>query len=151
MKKYLYVICLVAAFGGMVSCSKNSDPAPTSPVIGRWELNRGLLSGFPAASNVNGVSLDLYLIESFGATIDVFADNTFNTNYKNITVDDAPGTWDFTNNKLTLKYDVGDSETYTYAKNKNIEELTIDKPVSYTISPTASTTVVGQLTVIYRK
>ncbi|MBN8822966.1 MULTISPECIES: hypothetical protein [unclassified Spirosoma] len=150
MKRYvyhLYVVCLVVSFVGLVSCSK-SDPAPASPVVGRWTLNKGVLSGFPtsATSNVNGAGIDLYYFESYGSTIDIFSDNTFNENYRSAVVDDATGTWDFSSNTLTLKYDAGGQDTYTYAKNKNIEELTITTPAPYTLG-----TAVGKVQLVYRK
>ncbi|WP_080059405.1 hypothetical protein [Spirosoma aerolatum] len=150
MKRYvyhLYVLLLVVSFAGLVSCSK-SDPAPASPVVGRWELNRGVLSGFPtsATSNVNGAAIDLYYFESYGSTIDIFSDNTFNENYRSAVVDDATGTWALDNNTLTLTYDAGGQDTYTYSKTKNIEELTATAPVNYTLG-----TAVGKVQVIYRK
>ncbi|GAB3034194.1 hypothetical protein [Spirosoma pulveris] len=151
MKHYVYVFCLVVSFVGLTSCNKNSDPAPPPAVVGRWELNRGLLSGFPATANINGAALDLYYFESFGSTIDVYSDNTFNENYKSVTVDDAGGTWDFTNNTLTLKYDAGSQETYTYSKTKNIEELAASVPVSYTLPVSSTATAVGKVQLIYRK
>ena len=148
MKRYVYVLAFVVSFMSLVACSKN-DPAPASPVVGRWELNRGLLSGFPTSttSNVNGAAVDLYLFESYASKIDVFSDNTFNENYStNLLVNDAGGTWGFTNNTLTLTYDVGGQDVYTYSKNKNIEELTITTPQNYTLGST-----VGKIQVIYRK
>lgn len=151
MKRYLYVLCLAVSLLSLASCSKNSDVTPTSPAVGRWELNRGLLSGFPAAANINGAALDLYYFESFGSTIDVYADNTFNENYRSVTVDDASGTWDFTNDKLTLKYDTGDQEIYNYTKTKNVEELAASTPVSYTLPVSTTATAAGQLQLIYRK
>ncbi|WP_077919437.1 lipocalin family protein [Spirosoma sp. 209] len=150
MKRSLYVFCLLGLITLLNAC-KNDDPAPVSPIVGRWELSRGLLSGFPASSNINGAAIDLYYFESLGSTIDIYADNTFNTNYKNVTVDDAPGTWEFSNNSLTLKYDTGDQDVYTYSKNKNIEELTLTTPVSYTLPVSSTATVQGQITTIYRK
>ncbi|WP_020596587.1 hypothetical protein [Spirosoma panaciterrae] len=150
MKRYvyhLYALLLVVSFAGLVSCSK-SDPAPASPVVGRWTLNKGVLSGFPTSttSNVNGAAIDLYYFESYGSTIDIYSDNTFNENYRSVTVDDASGTWDFSNNTLTLKYDAGGQDTYTYSKTKNIEELAATAPVNYTLG-----TSVGKIQVVYRK
>jgi hypothetical protein len=148
MKRYVYLFCLVISLAGLISCSKSSDPAPSSPAIGRWELNRGLLSGFPTSttSNVNGAAIDLRYFEDLAETIDVYSDNSFNTNYRNVVVDDAPGTWDFSNNTLTLKYDVGGQDIYTYSKTKNIEELAATTPISYTLG-----TNVGKIQLIYRK
>ena len=156
MKRFLYTLCLVALLTGLSSCSKNNDPAPTSPIVGRWELNRGLLSGFPSTTNYNGNSVDLYLFESIGSTIDIFSDNTFNENLRKGGVGDAGGTWEFNNNSLTLKYDSGDQDTYTYSKNKNIEELTSTTSINYSLpaSTTATSTtatVAGKIQFVYRK
>ncbi|GAB4000983.1 hypothetical protein GCM10028807_55770 [Spirosoma daeguense] len=151
MKRYVYVLCLLVSFWGLTSCNKTTDVAPVSPIVGRWELSRGLLSGFPAATNFNGAAIDLYYFESIGSTIDIYSDNTFNTTFKNVTVDDASGTWTYDNNNLTLKYDAGDEEKYTYTKNKNIEELALTPTVSYTLPTSSSTTAAGQVQLIYRK
>ncbi|MBD2699734.1 lipocalin family protein [Spirosoma sp. BT702] len=151
MKRYVYVLCLMASLWGLTSCNKTDTVTPVSPIVGRWELSRGLLSGFPAATNFNGAAIDLYYFESVGSTIDIYSDNTFNSTFKNVTVDDAAGTWTFDNNNLTLKYDSGDEEKYTYAKNKNIEELALTGPISYTLPVSATATAVGNVQLIYRK
>jgi hypothetical protein len=147
----MYVICLVAAGFALNACSKNNDATPASPVVGRWELNRGLLSSYPTSASLNGSSLDLYYVESVGSTIDVFSDNTFNENYRNIFVDDGSGTWTFSNNTLTLKYDAGDQQTYTYAKNKNIEELSATQLIPYSVPVSSTASVSGQIQLVYRK
>lgn len=145
MKRYLYFLCLVLIIGSINACKKNDDPIAQPEVVGRWELNRGLLTGFPSSySSVNGRSLDLYYFESLGSTIDVFPDKTFNLNYRNVTVDDATGNWDYTNQQLKLTYDGGGDETYTYSKNKNVEELTSTQPVPYTLTlPSSQSSNVG--------
>ena len=148
MKRYVYVLAFIVSFMSLVACSKN-DPAPASPVVGRWELNRGLLSGFPTSTtaNINGESIDLYYIASYGSIIDIFSDNTFNENSRQLFVDDAGGTWDFTSNTVTLKYDAGGQDAYTYSKNKNIEELTSTTPQNFT----AASGAIGKIQFIYRK
>jgi len=157
MKPYVYAVCFsILALIGLDSCSKSNDPVAVSPVVGRWELNRGLLSGFPASySTVNGQSLDLYYFQSFGSTIDIYSDNTFNENYRQVGVTDAAGTWAFTNNQLSLTYDIGGTDTYAYTKNKNIEELMITAPSPYTLTlPNSSTSTVdvpGRVQFVYRK
>ncbi|MBC7571517.1 MAG: hypothetical protein H7319_17575 [Spirosoma sp.] len=151
MKRLLYLFALVAFVATLNACSKTTEPAPVSPVVGRWILNRGLLSGFTTAPNLNGRSIDLLYFENYAATIDLFADKTFNSNDKSVTVDDSPGTWDYTDPNLTLKYDSGTQETYTYAKNKNIEELTLTPAVSYTLPVSTTATAVGKLNFVYRK
>ncbi|UHG90787.1 hypothetical protein [Spirosoma oryzicola] len=151
MKRYIYLLCLSVSLIGLSSCSKNNDPAPVSPVVGRWELNRGLLSGFPSSAGFNGEAIDLYYVETVGSTIDVYADNTFNENFRQVTVTDGGGTWAFNNNQLTLTYDAGGQATYNYSKNKNIEELAATAPVSYTVPVSTTANVTGQLQLIYRK
>lgn len=151
MKRYVYVLCLFVAFVGLVSCSKN-DATPASPVVGRWELNRGLASGFPASlSAINGQAIDLYYLNSEGATLDVFSDNTFNENYRSALVVDGGGTWDFTNNTLTLTFDNGQKDAYTYSNTKNIEELTLVTPLNYTIPVSTTATASGSIRWVYRK
>ena len=152
MKRYVYVLCLFVSLSGLISCSKNNDTTPASPVVGRWELNRGLASSFPASlSGINGKAVDLYYLDNEGSTLDVFSDNTFNENYRNALVSDGAGTWDFTNNTLTLKYDAGQQDGYTYSKTKNIEELTLVKPISYSIPISATASASGSIQWIYRK
>ena len=153
MKPYVYAVCFsLIALIGLDSCSKSNDPVAASPVVGRWELNRGLASGFPASfSSINGVPVDLYYLDSEASTLDIYSDNTFNENYRLAAVTDAGGTWDFSNNTLTLKYDLGQSDTYTYAKTKNIEELTQVTPSSYTIPLSGTVTASGKIQWIYRK
>ncbi len=151
MKRVLYLFALVAFVATLNACSKTSEPEPVSPVVGRWALNRGLLSNFPAASNLSGRSIDLLYFENYAATIDIFSDKTFNSNDKSVTVDDSPGTWEYADPNLTLKYDSGTQETYTYAKNKNIEELTLTPAVSYTLPVSTTAMAVGKLNFVYRK
>lgn len=151
MKHYLYVLCLLVAIGGMSSCKKTEDPVAVSPVVGRWELNRGIASTFPASLSINGAAIDLYYLGSEGATLDVYADNTFNENYRNVSVSDGDGTWDFTNNTLTLKYISGANDAYTYSKTKNIEELKQVTPLTYNIPVSATAVAPGKIQWIYRK
>ncbi|GAB4048180.1 hypothetical protein GCM10028810_33840 [Spirosoma litoris] len=136
----------------MSACSKSSDPVAASPVVGRWELNRGIASGFPASlSAINGQGVDLYYLDSEGSTLDIYSDNTFTENYRNLYVQDGTGTWDYTNNTLNLKYDGGAQDAYTYAKTKNVEELTQVTPLSYTIPISSTATATGKIQWIYRK
>lgn len=153
MKPYVYAVFFsLIALIGLDSCSKSNDPVAASPVVGRWELNRGLASGFPASfSSINGVPVDLYYLNSESSTLDVYSDNTFNENYRSAAVTDASGTWDFSNNTLNLKYDAGGQDAYTYSKNKNIEELTQVTPSSYNIPISSTATASGKIQWIYRK
>ncbi len=154
MKRYIYIICLMVSFTVLTSCSKSSDPAPVSPVVGRWELNRGLLSGFVSpyqSLNTRGLDLYNYDLGSYTSTIDVRTDNSFTENYKSGgLVDDANGTWDYTNTQLNLKYDDGTTGTFSYSSSKGIEELTSPtQSISLPLSATA--TAVGNVQFVYRK
>ncbi|MCK8491417.1 hypothetical protein M0L20_06100 [Spirosoma sp. RP8] len=154
MKRYIYLLCLSVSLIGLSSCSKNNDPAPVSPVVGRWELNRGLLSGFVAPyTNLNSLGLDLYNYDlgSLSSRIDIRADKSFTDNIKSGgIVDDATGTWDYTNTQLTLTYDAGGQDTYTYSSNGGIEELTsATETINFPVSSTA--TAPGRLQYVYRK
>ena len=152
MKRYLYPLCFfVVAIIGLSACSKSSDPVAASPVVGRWELNRGIASAFPTSLSINGAAIDLYYLDSEGSTLDVYSDNTFNENYRNFGVSDGTGTWDYTNNTLSLKYDGGALDSYTYAKTKNIEELTQVTPLAYSIPISSTATAAGKIQWIYRK
>ena len=148
---YVYVLSLVVAFVGLSSCSKNSDPVAASPVVGRWELNRGIASAFPTSLSINGAGIDLYYLNSEGSTLDVYADNTFNENYRSALVSDGDGTWDFTNNTLTLKYTSGANDAYTYSKTKNIEELQQVTPLSYNLPLSTTAVAAGKIQWVYRK
>ncbi|MCX6214687.1 hypothetical protein [Spirosoma sp.] len=151
MKHYVYLFIVVASFMGLVSCNKNNDPAPPPAVVGRWELNRGIASSFPASLSINGAGIDLYYLNSEGSTLDIYSDNTFNENYRNFGVSDGEGTWDYTNNTLTLKYNGGSTDAYTYAKNKNIEELSQVTPLSYSFPISSTATATGKIQWVYRK
>ncbi len=138
MKKYLYVIGLVAAFGGMVSCSKNNDPAPDPVVVGRWTLARIRFSGYPTPftslnadrpSNSYGVS----------GSFTVKNDKSFTETFSGSIVSDFKGTWDFTNNTLELKYDNGTNESYTLDSTQDPAQL-VSAATSDTDSLRASAT-----------
>lgn len=152
MKRYLYPLCFfVVALIGLSACSKSNDPVAASPAVGRWELNRGIVSGFPASFSINGAPFDLYYLNSEGSTLDVYSDNTFNENYRSAVVTDGAGTWDFNNNTLSLKYDSGTTDTYTYSKTKNIEELTLVTPFNLSLPTSTTTSVTGKVQWVYRK
>lgn len=154
MKKLFLGLCLAVALFGLDAC-KEKEPAPVSPVVGRWEVNRGALSGFVAPyTGLNGGGLDLYYYDfgSFASRLDIRADNSFTNNVRSDGgVADANGTWNYTNNQLTLTYDDSDTEEYTYSSADGIEELT-SPPQSVTLpfSGTAAAPV-GQLRIVYRK
>ena len=154
MKKLLYVLCLSASMMGLNACTKKNDPAPAPAVVGRWELNRGKLSGFIApytALNSYGIDLYNYDFGSYTSRIEIRVDKSFNNNLRSDgLVSDAVGTWDYTSPTLTLKYNDGDSETYTYTSVDGIEELAAPvQTINFPVSSTA--TAPGQLQIIYRK
>ncbi|WP_266363825.1 hypothetical protein [Tellurirhabdus rosea] len=148
MKKLVYLLSLVLVMAGLSSCDKDSDPTPPPAIVGRWELNRGLLSGFAAPNQgLNGNAIDLYMLEGYGSRIDIFEDKTFNVNVRQTVVVDFQGTWEFANDKLTLTYDDGtDPEEYTYTKTGNIEELS-STVQNYALDSTTR----GRIQVFYRK
>ncbi|WP_338874541.1 lipocalin family protein [Spirosoma sp. SC4-14] len=157
MKRYVYVLCLaLLSAAGLSSCSKSSDPAPVSPVIGRWQLNKALLSGFTAPNtNLNGLGLDLYnngIFQPYNSQIDIRADKSFLDNYKSGgLVDDVSGTWDFSNNLLTLKYDDGTTESLNYQQTGSLEELISTKIYDITLPGDSTSTVSGKFQYVYRK
>ena len=125
MKKYLYVICLVAAFGGMISCSKNNDPAP-DPVVGTWKLDRIRFGGYVAPyTSLNGDEDPAqYGIQN---TFTTKTDKTYSgTNRSAGKVTDYSGNWEFTNNTLTLKDAVGGSSPFTFDATTTPNQLLTD-------------------------
>ncbi len=152
MKRYFYSLCFfVMALVGLNACSKSNDPVVASPVVARWELNRGIASSFPTSLSINGAGIDLYYLNSEGSTLDVYSDNTFNENYRSVLVSDAEGTWNFTNNVLSLKYNKGQQDAYNYVKTKNIEELTQVTPLSYSLPVSSTAVATGKIQWVYRK
>ncbi|GAB2519590.1 lipocalin-like domain-containing protein [Spirosoma aerophilum] len=154
MKHYVYVLCLVVALTGLSSCNKSNDPEPVSPVVGRWELNRGLLSGFVSPyQNLNALGIDLYNYDfgSYTSRIDIRSDKSFTDNYKSGgLVNDGTGTWDYTNSQLTLNYDDGTKDTYTYTLTKGVEEIaSAAQNITFPVSSTG--TAPGKLQYVYRK
>lgn len=114
MKKYVYVVCLMVAFTGLNSCKKNDDPAPVSPVIGKWEVEQVRFSGFSAPyTNLNGDKP--YDKKSFTDVFTITDDKTLKGIYT------EPGrapleytnTWTFANNELLMKDKQGNVEKYT--------------------------------------
>lgn len=154
MKRFLYILCVTVSLAGLHACKKGSDPEPVSPVVGRWELNRGQLSGFVAPyTNLNNAGIDLYNYDfgSYASRIDIRPDKSFINNIRqDREVVDAKGTWDYASTTLTLKYTDGDSETYIYTSADGVEELAAPKQaLSFPVS--ATTTAPGQLQIVYRK
>ncbi|MFD1140738.1 lipocalin family protein [Larkinella insperata] len=147
MKRLLYLISVVVFAAGLASCNKDDDPTPPPVVVGRWDLNHVRTSGFTSA-NLNNLTLDLYYLQFYSSRLDVYSDNTFVRNDRQeFAVGDFSGTWTYTNDKLTLKYDDGSAdEVYTYTKNKNIEELSSEL-VNFSLDSTNA----GKAQLIYRK
>ena len=115
MKRYLCVVCLMVAFAGLSSCKKNDDPAPVSPVIGKWEVEKIRYSGFVAPyTNLNGDRP--YTKENFTDLFTINSDNTLNGIYTEPTK--APiaytYTWRLVNNDFFAKNKQGDEEKYTF-------------------------------------
>ncbi|GAB3641852.1 hypothetical protein GCM10027423_24880 [Spirosoma arcticum] len=136
------------------ACKKDSDPEPVSPVVGRWELNRGQLSGFVAPNTgLNTLGIDLYNYDfgSYASRIDIRTDKSFINNIRQDgQVADVKGTWDYASTTLTLKYTDGDSETFTYTLTDGVEELAApNQAITFPVSATA--TAPGQLQIVYRK
>lgn len=147
MKRLLYLISVVVFAAGLASCNKDDDPTPDPVVVGRWDLNHVKTSGFTNA-NLNNLTLDLYYLQFYGSRLDIYSDNTFVRNDRQeFAVGDFSGTWTYTNDKLTLKYDDGSAdETLTYTKNKNLEELASEL-VDFSLDSTSR----GKAQLIYRK
>ncbi|MGA0559584.1 hypothetical protein ACO2Q8_23190 [Larkinella sp. VNQ87] len=146
MKRFLYLLCVVVFAAGLTSCNDDDEPAPPPAVVGRWDLNHIKTSGF-SNSQLNNLTLDLYYLNFISSRIDIYSDNTFRENFRQeFSVGDFTGNWEFANDQLTLKYDDGDEQTYTYTKNGNLEELA-SEVVDYALDSTN----VGKAQLIFRK
>lgn len=154
MKRFLYILCVTVSLASLNACKKGSDPEPVVPVVGRWELNRGQLSGFVAPNTgLNNLGIDLYNYDfgSYASRIDIRTDKSFiNNQRQDGAVVDAKGTWDYASTTLTLKYTDGDSETYMYTSTDGVEELAAPtQAITFPVSATA--TAPGRLQIVYRK
>ncbi|MBC3783858.1 hypothetical protein [Spirosoma utsteinense] len=154
MKKLLYVFCLGFSLISVQACKKDTVEPAAPVVVGRWEVNRGQLSGFIAPyTNLNNAAIDLYYYDfgSFASRLDIRADKSFTNNLRQGgEVVDAVGTWEYTSPTLTLNYDDGDDEDYTYTSAAGVEELAAEaQNITFPLSATSSAS--GQLRSIYRK
>jgi hypothetical protein len=124
MKKFslLYLFALLTLVG-FPSCNKDDDDPQPDPIQGRWILNRVILSDFTGPySGANGRSFSPSFIyrnsEDFNfisTIIEIESDNKIvYRNDNGVAVDVRPGKWTFTNNNLSLQYNDGGTETYTY-------------------------------------
>jgi len=124
MKSYLYSLCFMVAVVGITSCSKNNDPAP-EPVVGSWKLDRIRTSGFVAPFSTvypNGDN-DPTLLD-YQDTFTIKSDKTLTGTVRTSgRVIDYDGSWEFTNNTLTLKDDQGNSDDYTLDAAKSPAQL----------------------------
>jgi hypothetical protein len=113
MKRYVYALCLMVSVAGISSCSKNNDPAPDPPVVGKWELERVRISGLVAP--YNGDNGDRQINKTvLSELITVKNDNTVSGRYQqNGSILDYVGTWTFSNNELSVKDDKGNEDKYT--------------------------------------
>lgn len=123
MKRYVYVLCLMVAFAGLNSCKKSADPIPDPAVVGKWTLGRIRFSEYPApftSLNVDRPTGSYGISGVFTIKNDKSFSETFNSPTQ---VLDNKGTWDFTNNTLSLKYDDGTNDTYTLDSTKDPIQL----------------------------
>ncbi|QMW01755.1 hypothetical protein [Spirosoma foliorum] len=114
MKQFILFISLLTASVALNSCSKSNDPTP-DPVVGKWAPDYLLASGFvaPYTSN-NGAKLNP-LAYGISDSYEIKTDKSFiYTDRSGVVITPYPGTWDYTGTQLNLKYDNGNSETFTY-------------------------------------
>jgi hypothetical protein len=154
MKKNFLLLALVFAFSLVLSsCKKDNDPAPP-PVIGKWNLDQILLSGFPSpyqSLNNRGIEPNVF---GLNYTFTVNADKKFTYRFSDgALISQGTGTWEYSGTNLTLNYEDGDSETYTYDQTK--QQLS-DSPSAVTLplqnpNTGANENVRGQASSIYKK
>jgi hypothetical protein len=117
MKKNPLLLLLFAFAIVVSSCDKKEDPAPP-PVVGKWNLDQVILSGFSGDFQpYNGTYEPSAFGFNFSSTLTADKKFTYrNSNGVNIT--QGAGTWEYTGTTLTLNYEDGDTETYTYDQTK---------------------------------
>ncbi len=123
MKKNPLLLLLLFAFAFAVSsCDKKEDPAPP-PVVGKWDLDQVVLSGFTGDfQDYNGTYEPSVFGFNFSSTLTADKKFTFrNSNGVNIT--QGSGTWEYSGTTLTLNYEDGNSETYTYSQTQTVQQL----------------------------
>lgn len=156
MKKNPLLLLLLFAFAFAVSsCDKKEDPAPP-PVVGRWTIDRVVLTGFPAP--YQGLNRE-FAPAALGveSTLNLIADKKFSFRFSGgVTVLTGGGTWEYTGTTLTLNYDDGNSETYTYEQPRAGEQELRGAPEAVALEVTNPTTGAdeearGQAQYVYRK
>lgn len=156
MKKNPLLLLLLFAFAFAVSsCDKKEDPAPP-PVVGRWAVDRVVLSGFPAP--YQGLNRD-FAPAALGveSSLNLVADKKFSYRFSGgLTVETGGGTWEYSGTTLTLNYDDGNQETYTYEQPRAGEQELRGAQEAVGLDVTNPTTGVdeetrGQAQYVYRK
>jgi hypothetical protein len=146
---YLFALSLLMITS---ACRRDNDPEPPNPMIGRWDLDRIVLSNLPAEYQSSNRS---YTPSVFGFERDRFdfkTDNSFTRDIRSGVIVTAEGSWTLNTEqtRLTLRYDDGDEEEYTlnnektelsYGENVNINLGTAEEPRS----------VPGRVTFVYIK
>jgi|GEM_PF-1283350 len=156
MKKNPLLLLLLFSFAFVVSsCKKDDDPAPPPPVVGKWNLDQVVLSGFSGDFQPYNGTYEPSAFR-FNYTSTLTADKKFTyRNSDGVTIDQGSGTWEYTGTTLTLNYDNGDTETYTYTNNQTSQQLaqepirgtfTLPNPKTETPEPAS-----GSLQFIYAK
>jgi hypothetical protein len=162
MKKNPLLLLLLIAFAFAVSsCNKDDDPAP-SPVVGRWNLDRVLMTNWTGGfgQQVNNstlepsVLLDLQAFNYGFIQLDVRDGN--NRFYRNARdgafVDVTEGTWTLTNNELLLKADDATEERYTYDPARRIlTGQATNSSINLPLQDGTRLQSSGQLTLIFEK
>ncbi len=159
MKKQVYLLALLCLVIGFSSCKKEDDePAPLPEVVGKWEIDYGILSGLTTTADApfqNGDRIDphtqIFWQYDFPlSTIHVINDkNLFVNIYKpGVFAYSFTGTWDYTSPSLILKYDEANisDETYTYGLQDGLEQLSTNESLTDSTGAT-----VGQIQWVYHK
>jgi hypothetical protein len=153
MKTNPLLLLLLFAFTFAVSsCDKKEEPAPP-PVVGKWNLDQVILSGFTGDFQPYNGTYEPSAFR-FNYTHTLTADKKFTyRNSDGVTIEQGSGTWEYTGTTLTLNYENGDDETYTYdqAKQQLSQEAiqgTFNLPNPKTDTPEPAT---GSIQLIYAK
>ena len=160
-KNPLLLLLLVALTFAVSSCNKDDDPAPPA-VIGRWGLDRLLMTNWTGGfgQQVNNSTMEPSLLFELGIIdygyiqLDVRdGNNRFYRNSRNgAFVDVAEGTWTLTNNELVLKADDATEERYTYDPVRRIlTGLPVNSSVDVTFEDGSKLQSSGQVALVFKK
>lgn len=123
MNRLLYLFGVLVISAGINAC-KSSDPEPAPAVVGKWASDRIRISGLVAPYTSSNGEYDAFVDYGVRTNFEVKTDKTFTGDDRSGNqVVDFKGTWDYTDPRLTLKFDDGSDENLTYDATGNKPRL----------------------------